>query len=137
MEKVRKDLKPLKDLGKGVVLFGSVLTEYFIPGRSDIDVAVVTMNEDKDYNLKILEKTFLYNRKPYDIKVFELLPLGVRFEIIKNYFVLFGDPVEISYYFYKYWKLYRDMAPRMEREKIGSLDEIREGKERLRKIRGE
>ncbi|MFX1519351.1 MAG: hypothetical protein ACFFCD_05475 [Promethearchaeota archaeon] len=65
----------------------------------------------------------------YDIRVFELLPLHIKPAIIEKCVVLFGDPLEISEYFYFYRKLWKDMKCRYEhnqyenyKEKLAALE---------------
>ncbi len=112
LERIRRELLPLRSYGRAVVLYGSVLTGEFIPGRSDIDVAVVTMKRSGN-------------------RVFELLPLYVKAEVIKNYAVVFGDEGEVGEYFYSWRKLCRDFERR--REKV-TLEDLKAGRERLRRL---
>ncbi len=94
------------------ILYGSFVEGKFVSKRSDVDVAVITRIKDKDSNsklwLSILEKI----TPRYDIKIFELLPLFLKIEIIQSYYVLFGDPLEISEYFYHYRSIWKEMAGR-------------------------
>ena len=50
LSEIREELKFLKDYW--VVIYGSWNTDYFIPERSDIDVAVITQKHDKKENIK-------------------------------------------------------------------------------------
>ena len=112
------------------VLYGSVLTGEFIPGRSDIDVAVVTMKRRSNRAL-MREVLGRVNPNKYDVRVFELLPLYVKAEVIKNYAVVFGDEDEVGEYFYFWRKLCRDFERR--REKV-TLEDLKAGRERLRRL---
>ncbi|GAB4324835.1 MAG: hypothetical protein Kow0069_30570 [Promethearchaeota archaeon] len=64
--KARNDLAPLKSWE--VVLFGSCLTEHFVPNRSDVDVAVVTRSPDRDFNLQVFRGLLGTVPPPYDVK---------------------------------------------------------------------
>ena len=100
LKKIKEDLKPLSKYE--VVLFGSYVNGEFRES-SDIDVAVITRKKNFNKNVKIL-KDILGKVKPiYDLRIFELLPLKVKANVINNYIVVFGDELEISEYFY-YWR---------------------------------
>jgi len=120
LNKIREDLKGLKDieeLGKEleVVAFGSQVKGGQRP-NSDLDIAIITRIHDKEQNRTIWKTTLPYNYDPYDIKIFELLPLRIKMSIIRDYIVVFGDEVEISEYFYHYRKLWMDSKHRILRQ---------------------
>jgi len=127
-EKIKKDLNFLREYN--VVLYGSILTPYFSE-RSDIDVCVITMNRDREYNRRLWLSLLAKNKGSYDIRIFEFMPLFLKVEIIKNYKILFGNKLEISEYFYFYRKIWKDMEARVERNRIKSVKEIKEGRKRL------
>ncbi len=120
LKKIREDLRGLKDL-KGqaneleVVAFGSHVTGGQRPS-SDVDIAIITRIHEREQNLQIWKNTLPYNYEPYDIKIFELLPLRIKMSIIRDYIVVFGDEVEISEYFYHYRKLWMDSKHRILRQ---------------------
>ena len=95
-----------------LVLFGSVVENTTRP-NSDIDIAVLTYINDKEKN-KIIQKS-LFGIAPlkFDIRVFELFPIYIQISIIKNYLILFGEPLEISEYFYDYYKKWDDCKHRI------------------------
>jgi len=96
---VEEELQPLKRYGKAVLAYGSILTQWFIPGRSDIDVAIVTMERDEGRNIRILlEALGKVSPNKYDVRVFELLPLHVKSEVIKNHRVIHGDQAQLGEY---------------------------------------
>ena len=97
-----------------VIIYGSYLTDYFIPYRSDIDIAIVTKKKSKVHNTKIWKSILGKATSLYDIKIFELLPLYIKIEIINNYKVIFGDDLEISEYFYQYRKIWKDIKHRIQ-----------------------
>ena len=129
-EEIKKELQPLRKYGKAVVLYGSVLTPYFIPRKSDIDVAVVTMK--KENNIKLMHELLgKVNPNKYDVRIFELLPMYIKVEIIKNFKVVYGDKNEVGEYFYFWRKLCKDFERRKE---IVAPKDLITGKERLKKL---
>jgi len=127
-EKIKKDLESLSNYN--VVLYGSILSPYF-SNSSDIDVCVITMNKNASYNKNLWFSLFSKVEEKYDLRVFELMPLFLKIEIIENHKILFGDKLEISEYFYFYRKIWRDMERRIKENKFRNLKEIIEGKKRL------
>lgn len=105
------------------ILYGSFVGSKFVSTRSDVDVSVITRIKDKDSNSKLwlllLEKT----TPRYDIKVFELLPLFLKIEIIHSYYVIFGDPLEISEYFYHYRSIWKEMVGRHKSNQFVNIQE--------------
>ncbi len=121
LNKLKEDLVFYK--GYWTILFGSALSQDFIPERSDIDIAIITQKKDKNANIAIWESILGFIPPNYDIKIFELLPLYIQIDIIKNYLVLFGDSLEISEYFYYYRKIWKDMAIRIDNNQFNSIQE--------------
>lgn len=117
---VREDLQPLAD--HDVVLYGSYLTDRFTP-RSDVDAAVVTRQADPEANRRTWRDLVGTVPDRYDVRVFELLPLDIRHDIAEHHEVLFGDPVDLSYYFYRTRRAWKDVRPRIEANRFTSLDE--------------
>jgi len=118
------------------VIYGSYVNREYIPGRSDIDVAIITQIKDKQKNIDIwssLLEEIPYN---YDFKIFELLPLYIQIDIIQTYKVLFGDPLEISEYFYQYQKIWKDMVERIKYNQFHGVQEKLDFIERRKKIIG-
>lgn len=116
------------------ILYGSYTSEDFIPNRSDIDVVIITKTKNREINyesfLSLLEKM----PSGYDIKIFELLPLFLKIEIIKSYFVLFGDSLEISEYFYQYRSIWKDMERRYKTNQFINIQEKMSMLENQKKI---
>ena len=95
-----------------VVLFGSQASKT-ASNYSDYDIAIITRNLDEDFNIGVqLEGLKLYRRN-LDIHIFELFPITIQISIIRNYQVIWGDPVEISAYFYSYRKKWVDCRHRI------------------------
>ena len=124
MVKIKEIQIDLEDLNQyHVVTYGSYLSEYYIPGRSDIDIAIITLQKSKESNYDIWKKTMGKFKEKYDIKIFELLPLFIQIEVIEQYKVLFGDELNISEYFYHYRKVWNDMKYRIESNQFKSINE--------------
>ncbi|NVM44711.1 MAG: nucleotidyltransferase domain-containing protein [Candidatus Lokiarchaeota archaeon] len=121
LNKIRKDLAKLKNYQ--VVIYGSFLSKYYIPYKSDIDIAIITQHQNKIKNITIWKDTFGVFNEKYDIKMFELLPLYLKIEVIKNYQVLFGDALEISEYFYHYRSIWKDMSVRIKTNRFKTISE--------------
>ena len=131
MEKIRKELEALSRYE--VVLFGSCVTGDATL-RSDIDIAVLTRDRDEKKNSKIWFYLLGKNPPVYDLKIFELLPLHIKAEVMDNYIVIFGDSLEISEYFYYYRKLWKDVKFRYEENRITTHAERLKGLENFKKI---
>ncbi|MFO8018547.1 MAG: nucleotidyltransferase domain-containing protein [Promethearchaeia archaeon] len=109
--KIKQDLQELGDKYE-VVVYGSHISGGTRP-NSDIDIALITRVHDEQKNIKIWKNIISYNLQPYDIKIFELLPLRIKMSIIHDYEVIFGELLEISEYFYKYRKIWEDCKHRI------------------------
>jgi len=83
----------------GVVLFGSQ-NAGDARVQSDIDISVISKSADKEQNIHLQKELIERFGTKYDIRVFELYPIHIQISIIQNYSVIFGDPLEISEYFY-------------------------------------
>ena len=116
IEKIKKDFEEFKDRVFGILLYGSYAKDEYTK-RSDIDICLVGV--DKDTYMEILGK--LGNK--YDIKIFEELPLYIKIDIIKNHKVIFGDELELSEYFYKFRKIWRDTENRIRENQFKSVRE--------------
>ena len=116
IEKLKEDFEEFKDRVFGILLYGSYAKDEYTK-RSDIDICLVGV--DKDTYMEILGK--LGNK--YDIKIFEELPLYIKIDIIKNHKVIFGDELELSEYFYKFRKIWRDMEKRVRENQFKSVRE--------------
>lgn len=121
IEKIRDDLFFLAH--QEVILFGSCVSGDAGP-RSDIDVAIITRTNNRKENFRIRIEALGRSPDGFDIQIFEALPLIIKGSIIENFEVLFGDPLEIGMYFFKYRKLWEDFSHRIE---IPTLEEIQKG----------
>ncbi len=129
LSEIKNDLAHLKKFE--AVVFGSYASKYFIAGRSDIDVAIVTRKTDPKQNREIWKNALKKNKHGYHLNVFELLPLNVKAEIMDNFIALFGDRIEISEYFYHFRKLWKDQKHRFEENRFEGF------KEKLAKMKAE
>ncbi|MHA1671352.1 MAG: nucleotidyltransferase domain-containing protein [Promethearchaeota archaeon] len=124
MVKIKEIQKELKELNQyQVVIYGSYLSKFFIFGRSDIDIAIITCQKIKESNFNTWKKIMGKFNEKYDIKIFELLPLFIQIEVIEQYRVLFGDELNISEYFSHYRKVWNDMKYRIEANQFKSINE--------------
>lgn len=132
MEQIRKDLEALNSFW--VVVYGS-----WARGdanlRSDIDVSVITRTENMEANLKTMRNLLGKTPPCYDVKIFEPFPLHLKAEVMSKYVVVFGDPLEISEYFYYYRKLWKDVEKRYKENQYTSYKEILQGIERRKKLK--
>ena len=134
LDEIKEDLAPLSKYW--VILYGSCVGGWDTP-RSDIDVAVITRIRDVEKNKEIY-KSIIGKVKPiYDVRVFELLPLHIKIDIIDNYVVVFGDRLEISEYFYHYRKLWKDVEKRYRENQFKSYKEKLEAIKRRKRLTGE
>jgi predicted nucleotidyltransferase len=113
---LRKDFDPFKDKTLGILLFGS----YALGGESeasDVDVCIV-----KPVNDVFGEINKLLGGK-YDVKIFERLPLYIQMEIIRNHKIIYGEEIELSEYFYRFRRLWKDMELRVKLNRFASVEE--------------
>jgi len=113
-EKVREDLRFLFDNRSvlGVLLYGSVVAGESTE-RSDIDICVVTPAAgDK---VVAFSRWILSNVKDerYDVRVFELMPLYLKMEVVEQGVVVHArDIYELYEYFYTFRKSWDDQKQR-------------------------
>lgn len=125
------DLSFVKDYE--VVVFGSYAGRR-ADKRSDIDIAVITREKDRDKCMKIWMEVLGKAPKTYDIKIFELLPLHIKASLINNYVAVFGNRLDISEYFYEFRKLWNDMKYRFKENRFQSVREKVTALERYRRL---
>ena len=115
---LKTDFAFIKDEVQGVLLFGSA-AKGELSKRSDIDIALVNPRTNT-----VLLKVFARLGQRYDVKIFEVLPLPIKMDIIQHHLVIFGDEVELSYYFYRFRKEWNDMEYRIKRNQFNSVREL-------------
>ena len=106
----------------GVVLYGSYASGK-ATSRSDIDIAVITQKRGREENLKIWRSLLGKTVPPYDIKVFELLPLEIQISIADTCKVVFGNAGDIFEYFYRFRRAWKDVRPRFLENQFRSFKE--------------
>ena len=111
IEEITEILLPLNHRFE-VILFGSIVENTMRP-TSDIDIAVLSRKRDKEANIQLLRDLLGQFPLKFDIRVFELFPIDIQISIIQNYKVIFGDPLEISEYFYEIRKKWDDCKHRI------------------------
>ena len=105
-DKILRDFSQFKGRILAILLFGSTLTgEQHV--RSDIDICLVAPASNPDELFKEILKMDVTER--YDVKIFELLPLGLKGRILEDHIVVWTrDKYELSYYLYKWKKIWLD-----------------------------
>lgn len=115
IRKIEKDFEELKRDVFAILLFGSRAKDEATE-RSDIDICLIV----KDGNLKKVWDKILESRitEKYDVKIFELLPLKLKGEIIENHRLIWTkSKPELYYYLYKWRKVWEDQ--KIARKKLG------------------
>lgn len=105
LDEIRDELSNYRD--NWVIIYGSWVHQN-MTSQSDIDISIISGDFDKKRNIKLYSDLLGKVHPKYDVKLFELLPLYIQGDIMEKYQVVFGDEVEISYYLYKYRKLWQD-----------------------------
>ena len=82
--------------------------------KSDINIYVVAGECDPNY--LYYETLAIKGKNPkYDIKIFELLPLWLKIELIKNHEIVYAkDKLALYEYFYFYRKLWAGQEIKMQ-----------------------
>ncbi len=110
--KLKKEFGKLKKDVFAILIYGS----YAIGRtnkRSDIDVCLVLKTNNEDKIKEVYKKTLILSSKSekYDIKIFELLPLKIKFEVIDSGKTIYTKNMqELQEYFYFYRKLWQDQS---------------------------
>ncbi len=107
VNQIQKDFEFIKGKALGVVLFGSYAKRRETK-RSDIDICLISPQ------VSLMEVLRIVGGR-YDTKVFEDLPPSIKMEIIRNHQVIIGNEVNLSWYFYKFRKLWGDMRYRIKK----------------------
>ncbi len=120
--RVRKDLESLFDEVFAVMLYGSWASGEEHVG-SDIDICLVA--PDSKDKIALQRKAFaLIRDEKYDVRIFELLPLFLKAEVMEKGVVVYSrDVYELYEYFYFYRKLWDEQKhrQRLSREEALSM----------------
>ncbi len=120
IEDIKSDLSFAKDYE--VIIFGSYACKT-TDKRSDIDIAIITRQTDRQKCVEIWKGTLGRAPDVYDIKIFELLPLRIKASAMCKFDVVFGNRLDISEYFYGYRKLWNDVKHRIETNRFRNMKE--------------
>lgn len=123
LKRIKADLASLQ--GEWIVIYGSFVTGGYNPNRSDIDVAILTRSSEKITNITAWQNALGKCPSTYDVRVFELFPLFLQAEVFQAYCVIFGNPLDISEYFYQFRKIWRDVEGRVR------VNQFRNAREKL------
>ena len=110
IKKIKEDLSFIRKKVLALLLYGS-----YSKGeenlRSDIDICVVAPYIRNGFELlkEIMEKV----PSKYDIRIFELMPLYMKWEVIQNHIILYSEDIYKLYeYFYFYSKFFEEQKYR-------------------------
>jgi hypothetical protein len=112
---IKRDFRFLEKDILGVLVYGSYARKGLTP-RSDIDVCLVIGKQSSPTDIrKVLSRVWErvnVNKRNYDVKVFEELPLHVKMGVIEEGKVAIGKKTDIHEYFYKFRKMWSDQKHR-------------------------
>lgn len=113
VSEVRRDFAPLESSVAGVFLWGSH-AEGTATQRSDVDVCIVGgPGKEVRAVLRLAWTRARLGGRPYDIKVFEELPLFLKAEVLeRGVLVLSRDAPGLSEYLRHWRKIWADQAHR-------------------------
>lgn len=109
ISQIKKDLVNFSNFD--VIVFGSYV-EGSYRDSSDIDIAIISHNSNENENIELFKQLLGKIRPPYELHIFELLPIHIKMSIINNHEVIFGKRIELSEYFYQFRKVWEDCKHR-------------------------
>lgn len=114
LEGLRAQLEPLGDRFLGAYLFGSHGRSGTATPRSDIDICIVAgPGRDPAATLRAVWGGTQLGQPPYDVRVFEELPLYLKAQILEDgELILSRDEPGLSEYLRHWWKFWNDQAHR-------------------------
>lgn len=120
--RLKKDFSSLiqNDLVLGILLYGSAAKDERTE-RSDIDVCVVApgVHDKLRFSRSIMAQV---KDERYDVRLFELLPLYLKIQVIEEGEVIHArDVYELYEYFYSFRKLWDDQKERQTLSKEEAL----------------
>ncbi len=105
IEQIKEDFELLCESVLGILIYGSKATGEETE-RSDTDVCVVAPGKEREIYRETLSL-------PYDVRIFELMPLYLQIEVIEHHILLCTtDRYELYEYFYSFRKRWKDQAQR-------------------------
>ncbi len=111
-EKIKQEFTHLFDKVLAVLIYGSYASNEQSE-KSDVDICIVVGDNDKEKIKQIIPEMLKISGKNerYDIRIFEIMPLYMKIEVINNNIPVYvKDKTELSYYFYFYKKLWQNQA---------------------------
>jgi uncharacterized protein len=109
--RVRRDLQFLEDEVSAILLYGSWATGEAHPG-SDIDICIVAPEAQDKIRLWRVALAGIHEQI-YDLRVFELMPLFLKMEVIERGIVIYAhDIYELYEYFYPFRRVWEDQKHR-------------------------
>jgi hypothetical protein len=114
--RVKKDFEPLHDDVLGILLYSS-LAAGEDSERSDIDISIVAPSIDDKigFSRRILSNV---RDARYDVRVFELMPLYLKAEVVEKGEVIYTKNIFKLYeYFYYFRKIWEDQKHRQKLSK--------------------
>lgn len=109
--RVRRDLRFLEKDVSGILLYGSWATGEAHPG-SDIDICIVAPQAENKIKLWRMALAGIHEQL-YDLRIFELMPLYLKMEVIERGIVVFArDIYELYEYFYPFRRMWEDQKHR-------------------------
>ena len=116
MEQLKRDFRFLEQNPKilGVLLYGSHVSELNTPS-SDIDICIVTPNQNLHQMYEYIMENSNSNFSGYDVRFFEELSLYIQAEIIENGIIIYcQDEPTLFEYFFRYRKQWADQKYRLD-----------------------
>ncbi len=116
MKQLKKDFRFLEQTSivLGVLLYGSHVSDHNIP-KSDIDICLVTPNQNLHQMYEYLMENSNSNFGNYDIRFFEELSLYIQAEIIEAGIIIYcQDEPTLFEYFFNYRKRWADQKFRLD-----------------------
>jgi hypothetical protein len=112
-KEIKKDFANILNKVSALLVWGSCARKTR-DKKSDIDICVVAGECDPNY--LYYETLAIEGKNPkYDIKIFELLPLWLKIELIKKHEIVYAkDKLALYEYFYFYRKLWAGQEIRMQ-----------------------
>ena len=108
--RIRKDFEPILQDIDGILLYGSWATGEEHQG-SDIDICLVAP-QSKDPILLQRKAFALIRDAKYDVRIFELLPLYLKAEVMEGVVVYSHNSGELYEHFYFFRKLWAEQKHR-------------------------
>lgn len=115
IERIKEDFEFLCDKVLGVLIYGSKVVGEETE-KSDTDVCIVAPHKEREIYRETLSL-------PYDIKIFEFMPMYLKMEVIEHHILpCMTDRYDLYEYFYSFRKRWKDQAYRQKLTKKEALE---------------